>query len=317
MKIIEKTLSRPTLPAILTRSPLIVFDIETTGFSREFNEVILLGVIVVTDKRCQFTQWFNDDGSSEKKILKRWCEFMADYPDACVVTYNGDAFDLPFVHARCDRFGIKSPLFKGQSFDLYRSVRRRYKNLKGVENYKLKSIEKYLGIHREDQISGKESIDLYHEYLDTGSKELERQILLHNDEDIRLMLPLMEIINHIDISMDFPIQLKFDRWIYHLKFKALTKDCLTFTGAFDQQMNLNINRGAFKWSIDDKEISVNIPIIHYQDFIIANTQSIDGKAFNSLRAEDKRLAMLGKNEHLHLENIRTLILRMMNSVKEE
>lgn len=79
-------------------------------------------------------------------------------------------------------------------FDILRVSRanRTYLNL---PDYKLKTIEKFLGIDREDTISGKESVEMYYDYVSTKDPILKSKILLHNYEDILNIVDLFSIFN--------------------------------------------------------------------------------------------------------------------------
>ncbi|MEG1584966.1 MAG: ribonuclease H-like domain-containing protein, partial [Anaerovorax sp.] len=52
---------------------------------------------------------------------------------------------------------------------------------------------------RTDEITGGESVELYHTYLKTGKKELESLILLHNRDDLLQLTRLLAITEKIDL----------------------------------------------------------------------------------------------------------------------
>ena len=61
---------------------------------------------------------------------------------------------------------------------------------------KQKSIEQFLGVHREDKYNGGQLIDVYREYLHTHEKFLFDLLILHNADDLRGMpsiLPYFQI----------------------------------------------------------------------------------------------------------------------------
>lgn len=50
---------------------------------------------------------------------------------------------------------------------------------------KQKSIEQFLGVHREDKYNGGQLIDVYREYLHTHEKFLFDLLILHNADDLQ------------------------------------------------------------------------------------------------------------------------------------
>lgn len=194
------------LPQILrdyyTESNYMILDIETTGLSRDYTEVILVGMIYNLDNQWFITQIFCDHRDEEKELLEALMKYI--HKDHVLITYNGHAFDIPYLNRRFELNDIPFIVSKEKHFDLYRVIRASKKAL-DLPNYKLKSIETFLGIHREDDISGKESVELYEMYEYSPTKYLRNKILLHNYEDILLMVPTLEILNHVpeDITQRF------------------------------------------------------------------------------------------------------------------
>ena len=66
-------------------------------------------------------------------------------------------------------------------------------------NYKQKTIESFLGIHREDMYSGGELINVYTDYLQSHDPEAEALLLLHNHDDVLGMLDLLPILSYQQI----------------------------------------------------------------------------------------------------------------------
>jgi len=176
-------------------------DIETTGFDRTRDRIVLIGITSIKTDSVHLIQWFNDDGISEKLLLEHFLTLIAS--PCHLITFNGAAFDLPFITSKLvqhelldSAIDIKSTLFKHCfTTDLYMwSKKIQHPNL---PNRKLKSIETFLSIQREDTISGKESIALYHQWLRTKDNEIRDLILLHNADDILNMYPLWQICSYI------------------------------------------------------------------------------------------------------------------------
>ncbi len=180
----------------LFTEPLAILDIETTGFSRTHAKIMLIGIIVKKGPELKSFQLFDETGTQERDLLTSLFDLLLTEPIATYITYNGHSFDFPFINARAAAHGIEHRLMNGFNVDLYRLIRN-HVNVLGLENYKLKTVERYLGIERIDLISGKESIERYHTYLKSGEPDLREEILQHNLEDIEYLVPLIDIIKHL------------------------------------------------------------------------------------------------------------------------
>jgi DNA polymerase elongation subunit (family B) len=123
---------------------------------------------------------------------------MADFDT--IVTYNGKSFDVPFVNARMKKNGIDYEMLH-QHLDLIYHVRSNKSTL-GLTSCSLKSVEKLLGIGREDTIDGGESIELYYQYLKSNSDELKQKILLHNFEDVYNLPEILKIFDRVNYKIN-------------------------------------------------------------------------------------------------------------------
>lgn len=170
-------------------------DIETTGINAEHNKVILIGIMEVADNQLSITQFFTDHKSEEIEILEKAAEMLKNID--CIINYNATSFDIPFLNKRFLKNNIYYTIPNYASFDLYRIIKN-YGYIR-LQDYKLKTVEKYIGINRKDTISGKESIQLYNLYEKTGDHSLKEQILQHNLEDIYYLAKILPIIKKYDL----------------------------------------------------------------------------------------------------------------------
>lgn len=67
--------------------------------------------------------------------------------------------------------------------DLYKEVAA-FRFLLSLPNYKLKTVEAFLGISRSDPYNGGELIEVYRHYGRTGDKEALLSLKQHNYEDV-------------------------------------------------------------------------------------------------------------------------------------
>lgn len=173
------------------------FDIETTGFDKDKDNVILISLGYFNLKG-SFTikQYFAEDLKEEKDILASFCMDLAPFNVWC--SYNGIAFDEPFIRNRM-KLNLIDEQLPENHLDLYRLIRPYYKQL-GMARCNLKSVEAYLGINREDTIDGGISVILYYEFLETRDDDIKQKILLHNFEDVLNLPKLFSIVYKIDTN---------------------------------------------------------------------------------------------------------------------
>jgi hypothetical protein len=143
-------------------------DIETTGCSRKYHDLTVIGIAIERPQTIDVVQLVGDDITAD--ALKN---ALAD--TGIIYTYNGRRFDLPF---------IKNKL----KLDLERQFRHRdlmhdcwKNNLKGG----LKAVEQKLNIGRQTKgIDGWMAVRLWWEYINNHDITALRTLLAYNREDI-------------------------------------------------------------------------------------------------------------------------------------
>ena len=156
----------------------LFFDIETTGLSADISAITVIGCC---DMDGNITQWFNEDGLSQKQTLADFLQFIKSYDT--LITFNGKTFDLPFLTSKIREFKIADSFDIYEHLDLYQ-ILKPYKNLWGLKNFRQKNLEEYLGIERTDKLSGKKLIKTYQNYLEKRDIKDKEAVLLHNREDL-------------------------------------------------------------------------------------------------------------------------------------
>lgn len=174
-----------TLEQYYKPEDLLVFDIETTGFTAEHTTLYLIGCAYYENRQWKICQWFNQDGISEKDILVQFLDFATSY--SYIVTYNGNGFDIPYLTKKADQYGFPKPFLGKESIDLYKEIRF-LKDILHMENMKQKSVERFLGIRRLDKYSGGDLIKVYQDYLKLPVKTNKQLLLQHNYEDLEGLL---------------------------------------------------------------------------------------------------------------------------------
>lgn len=199
MIVISKTFSAPQFYDFSQIAPLkdIVFlDIETTGLSPSASGLYLIGAVYHQQMEWHIRQWFAESLSAEQEILQDFFLFLKDYK--VVVSYNGDAFDIPYLLKCAGQYGIETEFDSLTSLDLYKKIRP-LKKLLPLDSLKLSAVESFLGIIRSDEGSGKEMIPIYRQFLENQDETLYQTLLLHNEEDLKALPQLMPLLGYLDI----------------------------------------------------------------------------------------------------------------------
>lgn len=155
-------LNQSTYNNVLSNGQIGYMDIETTGLSADHNHVTVIGL-----HSPEATSVYIDNHNH-----KRACNDI----DACnyLVTFNGNRFDIPFVHKH---YGLKQEF---KSIDLmYLFWQLGYKG-------GLKKVEANLGLSRMQEVQGmqgKDAVDLWHKYK-AGDQQALNKLVNYNIEDI-------------------------------------------------------------------------------------------------------------------------------------
>ena len=182
---------------------ILFFDIETTGFSGETSQLYLIGCTYFDGFGWKLIQWFADTRQAEKELLDAFFEFLKRFK--ILIHFNGDRFDIPYLLKCCERLGLDYHFDDLISIDIFKKIKP-YRKLLKLENMKQKSIEQFLGVHREDKYNGGQLIDVYREYLHTHEKFLFDLLILHNTDDLRGMPSILPILNYADLfESDFTL----------------------------------------------------------------------------------------------------------------
>ncbi len=182
---------------------ILFFDIETTGFSGETSQLYLIGCTYFDGFGWKLIQWFADTRQAEKELLDAFFAFLKRFK--ILVHFNGDRFDIPYLLKCCERLGLDYNFDDLVSIDIFKKIKP-YRKLLKLENMKQKSIEQFLGVHREDKYNGGQLIEVYRDYLHTHEKYLFDLLILHNADDLKGMPSILPILNYADLfGSDFTL----------------------------------------------------------------------------------------------------------------
>ena len=213
----------------------VLFDIETTGLSSSKHMIYLIGYGYYSDGIWHNTSLMATNLDDESQIIAEFLELLKS--KKYLIHFNGSTFDIPFIKSRANFHKLKhltSYLSELESIDLYKLAKKHSKFL-NLENYKLKTIEKSIGINRKDIYSGKELIEKYYDFVKvysldsvtqnfSNSNKLKEVLNLHNYEDIANMIPLLNLFTY-----DFLLNGNFNIDSYSINDNYLNIDCLLLT----------------------------------------------------------------------------------------
>lgn len=166
------------------------FDIETTGFSPAYTSLYLIGCAHRVGDDFIITQYFAETKEEEGAILSAFLQELCHYQT--VISFNGLGFDIPYLKKKCEKYGLTHPFDEKDYIDIYKEVSG-LKFLLKLPDYKQKTIERFLGLSRNDTFSGGELIEVYQNYLKTPDEQAMFFLKQHNYEDVLGMTGLIAI----------------------------------------------------------------------------------------------------------------------------
>lgn len=225
-KLLNTTLSYPLQESItfedsLSKEEIAFFDIETTGFSADSSYLYLIGCMYYTNNSWHLSQWLAEDIGDEKELILSFTKTISTVKK--IIHFNGTTFDIPYLNRKCKALGLINPFLGKKSFDIYKELYP-IKKLIPIPNFKLKTIESFVGFNREDTYSGGDLIQVYSSFIgklqyeklralnttfhtnvdketinssdenNFPSRELEKILLLHNKEDIKSLIPISTLL---------------------------------------------------------------------------------------------------------------------------
>ena len=179
---------------------ILFIDIETTGLFPKTADIYLIGGAYCINGAINIIQFMAESAAEERLILSAFSEFSKGFKT--LVHFNGDRFDIPFLQAKYEKYGLTDPMADMDSFDLYKQVKP-YKKQLGLPDCKQKTIELYLGIDRQDQYDGGKLIPVYKSYVEKRGSEDKRLLLLHNFEDVKGMFGLLPMLYYDSFFKQF------------------------------------------------------------------------------------------------------------------
>ena len=221
---IEKTFSSEYIASEKT----LFFDIETTGLSRQYHRVYLIGCAHFINGKFKLIQWLAESKLEEVNVLESFFLYASSFDT--LLHFNGSRFDLPFIEARSLPYELDNPLKSMISIDLYK-IAKRLAPFLGLPNVKQKTVEQFLHVKRLDEYSGGELILVFDRFCKMGNEYEKNLLLLHNEEDVigmTRLLALKDYETYFQNEFSF-VQMKEDKMNLHLFYTPSSSIPYPFT----------------------------------------------------------------------------------------
>jgi uncharacterized protein YprB with RNaseH-like and TPR domain len=151
-------------------------DIETTGLSRIYDEITVVGIHLYPGGETEFRQLVGREITADSVM-----EVLGAVQ--VIYTYNGSRFDLPFIYSRLGLNLMEYFTHRDLMYDCWKC------NLYGG----FKAVERQLGIERKlKEVSGYEAVRLWWRYVDAFDLDALNTLLEYNKEDVLNLRTLKE-----------------------------------------------------------------------------------------------------------------------------
>ena len=295
----------------------IFIDIETTGLSRTYSNIISITVLL-----------FEND---TYKIYQIFCQYKVDQPQALkylkdliksktyIITYNGNSFDIPFLSEKAEQNNINIDFDSLIKIDLYNYIKKFKNNIHTVD-LKLKTVEKYFDIERNDTLGGKDVLTLYEAYQLEPRKEFSYLILKHNYEDVYnlpfVMNNIIDLFDDVLYLKDLIITINnkdiaIKKNMLLCKFNVISNISKDF---ISHSMNYNM-----KLSLDSQTIEISMPLKFFSDENIKEFYYLDNdeykiKCFTAIKGIKRNLIPIKINDKTYFDNINTLAREIIGDI---
>ena len=154
-----------------------IVDIETMGLSER--PIVLLGIAKPGKSTVRVDQYLLRDIQDEPSAV--WALVSQLQRGAPLITFNGKSFDIPYIKQRLAYYGMNASL-RNPHFDVIHFTRRALRGR--LSDFRLETVEKYMGIGRAVDIPGALVPRFYETYLRTMNVGPLVAIVEHNRQDL-------------------------------------------------------------------------------------------------------------------------------------
>lgn len=202
--------------------------IETTGLSPERHRIISISVGTISDDIIGITTFFSDNKDDELTIIENGLDAIGDA--GRIITWNGDSFDLRFLSARGEEYGIKSPV--QASYDL-KKIFSPLKRFIASGSLSLYDTLEEMGISDDSVPDGKTLVTLYKTFIETGEKRYSEPVLQHSVYKLTGIMNLMCLHSCLNINKAVPT----------INESSVTDETLIVSGSTDLFFPTNLHIG--------------------------------------------------------------------------
>jgi uncharacterized protein YprB with RNaseH-like and TPR domain len=184
----EPSPGEPELAAVAARGlgRVLFLDLETCGLSS--SPVFLAGTMHWNGDDFVLRQYFARDYAEEPALLAAVHEQAAGFER--LVTFNGKAYDAPFLRARALTHGVKLEL-PALHLDLLHAARRRWRG--ALADCRLQTLELHVCKRRRaGDVPGSELPGIYHEWVKRGDPYELVPVFHHNLLDVITMAEILD-----------------------------------------------------------------------------------------------------------------------------
>lgn len=236
----------------------IFFDIETTGFSPKQSSLYMIGCARKVGGSVYIDQFFAENPAEEKQVLIEFLELLKQYDT--IISFNGVGFDIPYIKAKCDFYNLSETFRDYNYLDIFKSVSE-LKFLLKLPNYKQKSIETFLGLLREDKLTGGELINVYLDYVKNPTEETFSLLQIHNYEDVIGMMELVPVLSYLELFNGQYSILSTRIDTYHtLNGETGTELIITMANDYPVPKRISHKLNEFYLMISQARTSIRVPI---------------------------------------------------------
>lgn len=299
---------------------IMFLDIETNGLSHK-HKLVIIGLVVFTPqhKTGQLIQLFNEDFNSERDMLDALRTLIKTYDIDYFISFNGNAFDFPFLNARFKHYKMDYSLPKSANIDILR-IARSHHHILGLRDLKLKSVESAVGIDRTDIISGKDSIVLYDAYLESRSDVLRSTILLHNYDDLVNMVPLLKLTASIPFNLPDYMEYRSTKiYLATTRLKGSMLECTLELSSRVSILDLFYETSEIRFECSNASVKLDIECKLMKDssgniYHFIHTDFAENKPFEETSDDEKRHHLAFINKSFVNENAATQIFRVCKAL---
>ncbi len=173
-----------------------IFDIETTGFSPVNTSLYLIGCARRKGNLICIDQFFADTPDEERLILSAFLELLKPY--RTLITFNGLGFDIPYLTAKCQTYGMPAPFLEFSNLDIFRALSK-FKKIFKLPNLKQKTVEKILRDRQGGSLFRRRSDQRLSSVCCHAEEEARYLLQIHNYEDVLGMIDLLPILSYPQI----------------------------------------------------------------------------------------------------------------------